>query len=292
MLDDETLVKKASYLRIAAHDLAEGMKTGSFRSLYRGQGIEFAGVRDYIRGDDIRSIDWNVTARMGRPYVKLFEEERELQIFLILDTSLSMTAGQDKRKFSKAIEAAALLTIAAELNACPIGAIFFDSQINFTCEPKTGRNQTLHILTELDKLEESKKIGTVLPNAITGASKILRKRSLVFIISDFRVADWEKAAITLAEKNDIIALRLTEDYEKEIPEIGTISFKDAESKLTMMLPSSNPRFQKEWKKQQEANENKWRTFCLKHGIYPAIMKSQDEVINILNEIFSRKAGTK
>lgn len=86
----DSLVKKASYLRIAAADLAEGMKSGNFRSLYRGQGIEFSGVRDYIRGDDIRSIDWNVTARMGHPYVKVFEEERELQIFVVVDTSTSM----------------------------------------------------------------------------------------------------------------------------------------------------------------------------------------------------------
>ena len=116
-IDSDSLVKKASFLRIQARSVAESMKTGNFRSLYRGQGIEFSGVRDYIRGDDIRSIDWNVTARMGRPYVKIFEEERELQILIILDTSASMlldcgsrlpnkyTAGANIAAFTKLAQA-------------------------------------------------------------------------------------------------------------------------------------------------------------------------------------------
>ena len=129
LANNESLIKKALYLRLKAQDIAEGMKSGNFRSLYRGQGVEFAGVRDYTRGDDIRTIDWNVTARMGRPYIKIFEEERELQIFIITDSSLSMQLenGSDRRtKYAAAAETAALVAIAAELNACPTGAVFFD----------------------------------------------------------------------------------------------------------------------------------------------------------------------
>ena len=291
LFDDETLVKKASYLRIAARDLAEGLKSGSFRSLYRGQGIEFAGVRDYIRGDDIRSIDWNVTARMGRPYVKLFEEERELQIFILLDTSLSMQTGSSKlKKLSKSAETAALLTIAAELNSCPIGAIFFDGEIYFTSEPKSGRNQTLYVLSNLDKIEQNGTKGTVLANAISGASRILRKRSLVFVISDFRAADWEKPIITLAQKNDVVALRLYEDSQNEIPLVGTAPFKDAESGISMMIPTTNPNFQKEWKKYHENLERRWYETCIKHGIYPAKMNTNDEPLSVLNGIFANSTG--
>ena len=123
---NDSLIKKAAYLRLMAIDLANGMKSGNFRSLYKGQGIEFSGVRDYIRGDDIRSIDWNVTARMGHPYIKIFEEDRELQIFIVLDTSLSMQLENGQRtKYAQSAEAAALVTIAAEINACPVGAVFF-----------------------------------------------------------------------------------------------------------------------------------------------------------------------
>ena len=183
--EKESLVKKASYLRIVAYDLAEGMKSGNFRSLYRGQGIEFSGVRDYIRGDDIRSIDWNVTARMGRPYVKVFEEERELQIFIVVDSSLSMQLKTERRtKYETAAEAAALVTIASEMNGCPVGAVFFDGAIHFSCAPRLGREQTMLILTRLDKLPEKSETGSVLGNALTGAGKLLKKRSLVFVLSD------------------------------------------------------------------------------------------------------------
>ena len=122
----DSLSQKSSYLRLAAGRLAESMKSGGFRSLYRGQGIEFSGVREYLRGDDVRSIDWNVTARMGKPFVKMFEEEHELQIFLIVDRSSSMFIGsKGKVKYETAAETAALLTLAGELNESPVGAVFF-----------------------------------------------------------------------------------------------------------------------------------------------------------------------
>ena len=205
-IDSESLVKKASFLRIQARSLAENMKSGNFRSLYRGQGIEFSGVRDYIRGDDIRSIDWNVTARMGRPYVKLFEEERELQIFIVMDTSASMLLDCGSRlptKYAAGANTAALITLAAEMNGCPVGAVFFDGRIHFSCKPQSGKERTMLLLTHLDKLPQKQTNGSVLANALIGADKILRKRSLVFVLSDFRSAEWETPLIKLAQKNDI-----------------------------------------------------------------------------------------
>ena len=203
LANNESLIKKALYLRLMAEDIAEGMKSGNFRSLYRGQGIEFAGVREYNRGDDIRTIDWNVTARMGRPYIKIFEEERELQIFLIVDSSRSMSleTGTDRRtKYAAAAETAALVSIAAEINSCPTGAVFFDGAIHFSCDPTLGKENTMQILNHLDRLPDVSTIGSVLPNAITAAAKILRKRTLVFILSDFRSSGWEKPLINLAQK--------------------------------------------------------------------------------------------
>ena len=132
LIQNEQIIKKASMLKIPAHKLAESLKSGNFRSLYKGQGIEFEGVREYIRGDDVRSIDWNVTARLDRPYVKIFREEREFQLFLIIDNSNSMMLNYfGKSKYDACSEAVALLTIAAQINCCPIGAVFFDGEINF-----------------------------------------------------------------------------------------------------------------------------------------------------------------
>ena len=288
-IDRESLVKKASYLRIVASDLAEGMKSGNFRSLYKGQGIEFSGVRDYIRGDDIRSIDWNVTARMGRPYVKVFEEERELQILLIVDTSLSMQIGSNKKtKYEIAAETAALLSIAAEMNACPLGAILFDGSINFSCTPQLGRERTMLVLKHLDRASPNKVKGSVLSNAIKGAGKMLQKRSLVFIISDFRSAGWDQPLISLAHKNDVVAIRIQDKFDEQLPLLGSIPFEDCESGESLVLPSNSERLQKEWKSYNDSSIKKWQEFSIKHGVIPAVMKTKDEPLQVLTSIFAQK----
>ena len=292
LANNESLIKKALYLRLMAEDIADGMKSGNFRSLYRGQGIEFAGVRDYIRGDDIRTIDWNVTARMGRPYIKVFEEERELQIFLITDSSLSMqleTNTGRRTKYAAAAETAALVAIAAEINACPAGAVFFDGAIHFSCEPSLGKETTMQILNHLDRLPATPTPGSVLPNAISAAAKVLRKRSLVFILSDFRCSGWEKPLISLAQKNDVIAINIHDACDEELPALGTVTFKDMESGLKMTLPSSSPSFQKEWRSFNEMNQNRWQVFCIKHGIMPVVLDTKTEPVQVLNQIFARKA---
>lgn len=289
---NNSLIKKAPYLRLKIADFAEGMKSGNFRSLYRGQGVDFSGVREYNRGDDIRSIDWNVTARMGHPYVKVFEEERELQIFIILDTSLSMTIESgEKSKYDAATETAALITMAAEINSCPIGAVFFDGGIHFSCKPKQSKEQTMLILTHLDKLPENQKKGSVLGSAITGAGKLLRKRSLVFILSDFRSGNWEKSIISLAQKNDVIAIRLHDNIDDQLPSVGTAIFKDVESGLEMNLPSSSETFKKAWRNYSEQQKTRWQEFCLKHGISPVVLDTKNDPLIILNSVFSRKQGT-
>ena len=292
LANNESLIKKALYLRMLAADIADGMKAGNFRSLYRGQGIEFAGVRDYIRGDDIRSIDWNVTARMGRPYIKIFEEERELQIFLIVDSSGSMQlehSSERRTRYAAAAETAALVAIAAEINNCPTGAVFFDGAIHFSCEPSLGKETTMQILNHLDKLPSSPATGSALPNAITAAAKVLRKRTLVFILSDFRCGNWEKPLISLAQKNDVIAINLHDASDEELPSLGTVKFKDVESGIKMNLPSSSAAFKKEWRNFNEMNQSRWQDFSIKHGVMPVILDTKNEPIQVLNQIFARKA---
>ena len=292
LASNESLLKKALYLRLMAQDIADGMKSGNFRSLYRGQGIEFAGVRDYIRGDDIRTIDWNVTARMGRPYIKVFEEERELQIFLIVDSSRSMqleTSSDRRTKYAAAAETAALITIAAEINSCPTGAVFFDGALNFSAEPALGKENTMQILNHLDRLPANPESGSALPQAITAAAKVLRKRTLVFILSDFRSGGWEKPLISLAHKNDVIAVNFHDAFDEELPSLGTVTFQDLESGLKMSLPSSSQAFKKEWRSYNERNQNRWQDFCIKHGVMPVVLDTKTEPVQVLNQIFTRKA---
>ncbi len=281
----ESLVKKAAYLKILAKTLVEGLKNGNYRSLFHSQGIEFSGVRDYIRGDDIRSIDWNVTARMGKPYVKIFEEEHELEIMVIVDSSLSMHVTNKKSKYATAANAAALLTLAAQMALCPVGTIIFDGKINYYSKPKMGKEHVMTILTNLDKNTEFAQKGTVLSQALTLCERILKKRTLVCVFSDFRTGDWEQSLIALAPKNDVIAFRITDKMDEELPDIGTVPFVDVESGIKMQLASNSKELKKSWKDYNQFLQYKWKECCVKHGILPVSLKTTDELLNTLSCVF-------
>ncbi|WP_296322643.1 DUF58 domain-containing protein [uncultured Treponema sp.] len=287
------LAQRASSLRLAAITLAENMRNGSFKSLYRGQGIEFSDVREYLNGDNVRSIDWNVTARMGRPFIKQYEEDRELSVFLILDCSRSMELGSDVTRLSLAQEASALLLLACEHNAGAMGAVFFDGKIQFSCPPKAGRENSMMILSKLDKidsiLESEKTDGSALSNAINGAAKLLKKRSLVFILSDFRSSRWEKPFARLAQKHDVVALRITDPSDSELPEIGTIPFYDAESKKKSLFPTLSRRFKAQWREANQKRSEQWKDFCSKHGAFPLTISTQEDAVSTLQRFFKQKA---
>ena len=287
------LAQRASSLRLAAITLAENMRNGSFKSLYRGQGIEFSDVREYLNGDNVRSIDWNVTARMGRPFIKQYEEDRELSVFLILDCSRSMELGSDVTRLSLAQEASALLLLACEHNAGAMGAVFFDGKIQFSCPPKAGRENSMMILSKLDKIdsipESEKSDGSALSNAINGAAKLLKKRSLVFILSDFRSSRWEKPFARLAQKHDVVALRITDPSDSELPEIGTIPFYDAESKKKSLFPTLSRRFKAQWREANQKRSEQWKDFCSEHGAFPLTISTQEDAVSTLQRFFKQKA---
>ena len=194
----------------------------------------------------------------------------------------------EKNKYSVAAEAAALITMAAEINACPIGAVFFDGEIQFSCKPQSDKENTMKILNHLDKLPEVQNNGSALGSAINGAGKLLKTRSLVFILSDFRTSDWEKPLISLAHKNNVIALRLQDSYQEELPEIGTVVFEDIESNLKMELPTSSEQFKKAWKNYNTQHKERWEDFCIKHGILPVVMETKNEPLQVLNAALGKR----
>ena len=285
----ETLAKQAALLRLTAASLADSFKTGSFRSLFRGQGIEFSGVREYLRGDDVRAIDWNVTARMGKPYVKLFEEERELQIFIVVDRSFSMFSGTGSRtRYRTAAEAAVLVAMAAEINASSIGAVFFDGDIQFSCAPESGRKRTMLLLARLDEVDEYGTAGSALESALTGAGKLLKKRSLVFVFSDFRTVGWITSLASLAQKNDVVAVRIVDEIDNELPEIGTVPFIDSETAVRLVLPSSSSSFRNAWRSDNRRRFMHWQESCIRHGAVPLALSTDDEIARVLSNFFSYK----
>ncbi len=286
--DRESLIKRAAILRITASSLASAMQSGAFRSLYRGRGIEFAGVREYLRGDDVRAIDWNVTARFSKPFVKMFNEERELQIFLILDRSLSMQEGaKNKSRLESATEIAALLTLAAERNSSPVGAALFSGDIEFAVQPKSSANQTLLLLSRLDEPPKKSK-GTALSASINGSGKLLKKRSLVFILSDFRAGGWEDAFARLASRHDVVAVRITDSVDSSLPEIGTVVMRDPESGTRRLFPTMSKTFRGQWREDAAMRAKRWNDAVLRRGGIPLSVSTSEDPLSALLAFFSQR----
>ncbi|MBQ9238090.1 MAG: DUF58 domain-containing protein [Treponema sp.] len=288
----ESLARRASFLRLTSRTVSESIRAGSFRSLVRGQGIEFNGVRDYVRGDDIRAIDWNVSARMGRPYVKLFEAERELTMCVVLDASFSMRSGTGARtKYAVAAEAVALLAFAAEHNGCPFGAVFFDAAVRFSGEPKVGTKHTMVVLKKLDECATGGGRGSVLPNALTGSGSLLRTRALVFIFSDFRSVGWEAPLARLSQVHDCVAVRVTTPADEAIPPVGTLPVVDSETDVRTVFPTLSTAFRREWKTAADSRAARWYAVCRRRGVTPLSLSTTDDPAAVLASFFAQKRRT-
>ena len=280
------IAERARYLRIAALTISEGMQSGSFRSCFRGQGMDFDGVREYERGDDIRSIDRNVTARSGRPFVKLYREERELTVFLVVDLSLSMEAGPGSvTRREKALEVASLIAFASEQSASPVGAVAFDGVSGTVFRPRSGREQVLSILTSLDRRKPSV-AGTALGNALAGASRVLRSRSLVVVISDFRAAGYEKPLGILARRHDILACRIASPVDAELPDAGFVPFVDPETGVRASFATGSTGFREQWERECRESVDRWRHTCLRRGVSPLVISTEDDAVRKLSLFFS------
>jgi len=265
------------------------MRTGGFRSCFRGQGMEFDGVREYERGDDIRSIDWNVTARSGKPFVKMYREERELTVFLVVDNSLSMGTGPGSvSRREKALETAALIAFAAEQNASPVGSVMYDGISGKVFKPRSGKDQVLTILSSLEHGSDPVR-GSVLGSALAGASRVLRSRSLVVIISDFRTAGYEKALGILSRRHDVLAVRITSPMDAELPRAGYIPFFDPETGVTASLPTGSAAFRETWAREHRESVSRWEHVCLRRGVSPLLLSTEDDAVRVLSRFFSERS---
>ncbi len=284
----DSLTKKASSLRLRSMEFADCFKSGSFRSHYRGQGMEFLGVREYLVGDDVRSLDWNVTAKMGKPFVKMFEEDHQLEIFLIVDRSFSMfTGSKGMVKYEKAAETAALLTMASELNSSPVGAVFFDGKIHFAVKSKSGRFQSMLLLSRLDQASPVNN-GSALKSALNGAVKMLKNHSLIFVISDFRVSGWEETFKKLSWNHDVTLIKITDPSELELPEIGTVPFTDSETGKRMVLPTSSPALKSLWREEYRKRSENLRKLANKNNAGFISISTEEDASHILSRYFRER----
>ncbi|HMU45473.1 MAG TPA: DUF58 domain-containing protein [Chitinophagaceae bacterium] len=239
MLTTTEILKKVRELEIKSKKLTSDLFTGEYHSAFKGKGMSFKEVREYAAGDDIRFIDWNVSARFGHPYSKVFEEERELTVMLLADISPSSLFGTSyARKRDIITEIGAVLSFSAVNNADKIGVIFYSDKVEAYIPPKKGRQHALYIVRELLS-KEPKGHGTKLASALQHYNNSTRQKSIAFILSDFLDAGYEDALRVAGKKHDIIGIKIYDKMDMQLPDAGLIQVKDSESETTKWVDSSN-----------------------------------------------------
>jgi uncharacterized protein (DUF58 family) len=241
------LLAQVRRLTIRSRRAVEEVFSGAYRSAFRGQGLEFAEVREYVPGDDIRSIDWNVTARAGRPFVKRFDEERELTVIVALDLSGSLSFGSRARaKRDAAAEAGALLALAAARNRDRVGLLLFSDRIELYLPPGKSRARALRIARELLAFEPAGR-GTDLAGAFGFLNRVLRRRAIVFLVSDWRAAAFDRPLAHLARRHDVVALDVADPLERDLPSGGLLRVRDLETGRTGWVDASSRAARGAWK---------------------------------------------
>lgn len=239
MLTTSEILKKVRALEIKSKKLTSDLFTGEYHSAFKGKGMSFKEVREYAAGDDIRFIDWNVSARFGHPFSKLFEEERELTVMLLVDISRSSLFGTaHARKRDIATEIGAVLSFSAVNNADKIGVIFYSDRIEGYIPPKKGKQHALYIVRELLTKEPAGK-GTGAHHALRYFNNVTRQKSIAFVLSDFIDTGYEDALRIAARKHDIIGIKIYDPMDQVLPDAGLLLAEDAESRDQKWVDSSN-----------------------------------------------------
>lgn len=249
-MDTKEILKQVRRIEIRTRGVVNQILSGEYHSVFKGRGMEFSEVREYQFGDDIRTIDWNVSARFNHPFVKVFEEERELTVMLIVDFSGSKSFGsQEKLKNEIATELCAVLAFSAMKNNDKVGLIFFSDRIEKFIPPKKGRSHILRIIRELLAFTPQSK-GTSIKTGLEFFNHVTKKRSIAFLISDFFDGGYEKPLRIVAQKHDLIAVQLFDPREAQLPDVGLMKMTDAETGKDAWIDTSSAAlrdaFAKDW----------------------------------------------
>ena len=252
------ILKKVKSLEIKSKRLAQNIFSGDYHSAFKGRGMLFKEVREYAPGDDIRFIDWNVSARFGHPYSKLFEEERELTIMLLVDISSSMWIGSGTQsKKSVAIELAALIAFSANINNDKVGLILFSNTVEKFIPPKKGKQHILYLIREM-LYYSSKSNTTALNHTLKFLNNVIKKPSIGFIISDFNDSNFKDALKIANKKHDLIGIQVTDTIETQLPKIGLVPFTDIETRQTQWVDTNSKYIQSKYEEQYLAQTE----YCL------------------------------
>lgn len=275
-------------LRIRARRAVLGRLAGQYRSAFKGQGLAFEDVREYDPGDDVRGIDWNVTARMGHAYVKRFVEERELTVLLALDCSASQMFGSTAgTKAERGAESAALLAASALGNQDRVGLVRFTERIEAYLPPARGPRRLGRILGELT-IFSTQRPGTDLAGAIRFVQRVTPRRAVIFLISDFLAEGYAEPLQRLGSKHDVIALRLADPREQEIPSVGLVEVQDAETGRIRLIDTSHAALRRSYAQRAVERRLDWLRTCRAAGVDPLDLDPSASILNCLVALFQRR----
>lgn len=288
-METAELLKKVRKIEIKTRGLSSQIFSGEYHSAFKGRGMAFSEVREYTPGDDVRTIDWNVTARFNSPFVKVFEEERELSVVLLVDVSASGAFGTNKQFKQELItELCAVVAFSASQNNDKIGVILFSDKIEKFIPPKKGKSHILRIIRELIEFKPENK-STNLELALKYLTNVIKKRSVVFLLSDFLTDLNFKDALKIAnKKHDLIALRIIDKKETQLPEVGLIKLKDNETGKHMWIDTSDKSFRKQFQINQLKFETDLKDAFSRSGIDATNIFTDESYIKPLMNLFKKR----
>ncbi len=295
------ILRQVKLIELRTRGLVNSIFSGEYQSVFRGQGMEFAEVREYQPGDDVRNIDWNVTARVGHPYVKKHVEERELSVLLIVDLSGSEQFGTRERfKAERAAELAAVLALSAVRNNDRVGLLIFTDQVEHVVPPKKGKRHVLRIIRDVLAYRPSGR-GTDMTGALDYAGRLLRHRSVIFVLSDFALlyppemstespmfAAWEKALKLVARRHDVVAVTVRDEIEATMPNVGMIMLTDPETGQTVAVDTSRPELRQRYHNFMNAERTAIRRVFRRNGVDEIEVGTTGSFVGPLLAFFRRR----
>lgn len=286
------ILRKVRQIEIRARGTVNSVLSGAYSSSFRGRGMEFAEVREYVPGDEIRAIDWNVTARQGHPFVKKFTEERELTVLLAVDASASGDFGtQSEMKGELMATLSALLAFSAIQNNDRVGLLIFTSTVERFIPPQKGRKHVLRVIREL-LYHKPRERGTDIANAIAHANRLLSHRAVVFLVSDFAAPDFEKPLRLLQRRHDAVAIKVTDPRERELPDAGFLELEDPETGEVALVDTGSRTFREAFAARQREEVRRLEALFRRTGtdaVDVLIGRDYDETVRPLIHYFRKRA---
>ena len=287
-METSDILKKVRKIEIKTRGISNQLFSGHYHSVFKGRGMAFSEVREYQYGDDIRSIDWNVTARFNHPYVKIYDEERELTVMLLVDVSGSNEFGTQKQLKEEMItEIAAVLAFSAIQNNDKVGVIFFSNRIEKFIPPKKGTSHILRIIRELiDMKPQSRK--TNIAEGLRFLINAIKKRSIAFLLSDFIDNGFDDALTIATRKHDLIGIHILDVRETELPNIGFVRVRNAETGTTAWVDTTDPGTRESFSSWHDDHEKRLNSLFLKSGMDVVTVRTDEDYIKPLVNLFQRR----